>query len=200
MTNHLKIRLVTPEDAGEIVSIYRHYVEETAITFDNEVPSVDEMRERILQNRHDYPWLVVSNNDELLGYAYAGRHRIKSAYQWSPESTIYLRHTERGKEIGKILYRTLLSVVRLQGFCTVYAGITVPNERSERLHRALGFSEIGTFSKSGFKLGQWHDVKWFEYFPGVHPAMPDPPKKLEEIAGSKEMQQILNEANEQLNR
>lgn len=138
-------------------------------------------------------------NDQIEGYAYASRHRYKTAYQWSAESTIYITESLQGKGIGSILYETLLSILKIQGFFNVYAGVTVPNKKSELLHIKMGFEEIGIFKNIGFKSGTWHDVKWFQKTLQDYIINPTLPLKLEELKHSNEFHAILSAANNKLN-
>jgi phosphinothricin acetyltransferase len=156
------LRLITPADVQQVLDIYAPYVLHTAITFDYEVPSTDEFIHKIETITAQYPWIGYFEGDQLLGYAYASRHRPKAAYEWSPESTIYVREGHHGKGIGRILYEELFRLLREQGYFNVFAGVLIPNEGSERLHKSVGFEEIGIFRKIGYKLGNWQDVKWFQ--------------------------------------
>jgi phosphinothricin acetyltransferase len=198
MSDKFIIRPITENDAGSALKIYKPYVLNTAITFEYEVPAVDEFLDRIKTNTAQYPWLVCLQHDKIMGYAYAGRHRYKTAYQWSPESTVYLAPEVHGRGIGRVLYETLFSILRLQGYFNVYAGVALPNEKSEGFHRALGFEEIGDFKKIGYKLGKWHDVKWFQLHLARHIDNPFPPKSIKEIENNVDFQTILHSANERL--
>jgi phosphinothricin acetyltransferase len=156
------IRAITPADVNQVLDIYTPFVLNTAITFDYEVPSIEEFTHKIEDITAKYPWIGYFEDDRLLGYAYASRHRQKAAYEWSPESTIYVREGHHGKGIGRILYQELFQQLRKQGYFNVFAGVLIPNEASERLHKSVGFEEIGIFRKIGYKLGKWNDVKWFQ--------------------------------------
>lgn len=199
MEANYSIRFISPEqDAASCLKVYEPYVLYTPITFDYKVPELNEFQSKILETIYEYPWLVCLKNNQIEGYAYASRHRYKTAYQWSAESTIYLTESIQGRGIGYILYETLLSMLTIQGFYNVYAGVTVPNKKSELLHSNLGFEEIGIFKNIGFKSGAWHDVKWFqktlqEYIP--NPALPF---KLEELKYSNDFDTILSVANNKL--
>jgi L-amino acid N-acyltransferase YncA len=121
--NNFEIRLVKEHDASALLDIYEPYVLNTAITFEYDVPTIDEYSERIKGNTSEYPWLVCTQNEKIIGYAYASRFRYKTAYQWSPESTIYLSPDVQGKGVARVLYETLFSVLSLQGYFNVYAGV-----------------------------------------------------------------------------
>lgn len=199
MEHAYHIRLAKPGDAPQISAIYGHYAQETAITFDYDTPTADEFAERIVQNSRMYPWLVVEQDGIILGYAYGSLHRTKTAYQWSPESTIYVDPTRHGKRLGRILYETLFALLKMQGYVNVYAGVTVPNEKSEGLHTSLGFEVIGDFKNIGFKQGKWHDVRWLVLHLTAHGAHPSPPLPMESITGTEEFRHILAKANDALN-
>jgi phosphinothricin acetyltransferase len=152
---------VTPEDVVAIHDIYRPIVEETAISFELEPPSVEEMRGRIAGITATHPWLVLEIDGEVGGYAYASPFRDRPAYRWSVETTIYLSDEIRGRGMGKVLYTSLLDRVTDAGFANAYAGVALPNPGSEALHLSVGFRPIGVFPRAGFKLGEWHDVGWW---------------------------------------
>lgn len=155
------VRPVTPEDAGPIHDIYRPIVQTTAISFELEPPSVEELRSRIASITATYPWLVLEIDGDVGGYAYASTFKDRAAYRWSVETTIYLDRDLRGRGMGKVLYSALVDRVADSGFANAYAGVALPNPGSEALHLSVGFRPIGVFPRAGFKLGEWHDVGWW---------------------------------------
>lgn len=158
------IRLATPDDAEELLEIYAPYVRETAVTFEYEVPSVEEFGERVERTLLRYPWLVAERAGVLLGYAYAGQYRSRAAFQWDAEGSIYLLPQVQGTGLAAHLYRFLIRLVKAQGIRNFYGCITHPNPASEQFHRKLGFTDLAIFPNAGYKLGQWWDVLW-SYLP-----------------------------------
>lgn len=199
MESNYSIRQISVEtDAEACLKVYEPYVLYTPITFDYQVPEVKEFRSKIQDTIIEYPWLVCLKNNQIEGYAYASRHRYKTAYQWSVESTIYLTEQLQGKGIGSILYKTLLALLKIQGFYNVYAGVTVPNKKSELLHSKLGFEELGIFKNIGFKTGAWHDVKWFYKILHEYKINPVLPLKMQDLINSEVYQSLIFEANNKL--
>jgi L-amino acid N-acyltransferase YncA len=198
MSSKFEIRLIQESDAAAVLDIYRFYVDRTVISFEYETPTLDEYVERIKTNTTDYPWLVCLQSDKIIGFAYAGKHRYRTAYQWSPESTVYLSGEVHRKGIGRILYETLFSLLRLQGHFNVYAGVALPNEKSVGFHRGLGFQEVGIFKKVGYKHGNWHDTHWFQLHLAEHINNPPTPKKLNEVSSVTAFHDILKKANERI--
>jgi len=196
--NNFEIRLILPGDVQGVLEIYKPYVLNTSITFEYDVPTVEEFSERIETITSEYPWLVCTQNNKILGYAYACKHRYRMAYQWSPESTIYLSPGIHGKGIARILYETLFAILRLQGYFNVYAGVGLPNERSEGFHRALRFEVIGDFKKIGYKFGKWHDTRWFQLHLHEHIDNPPMPISIKIIKRHLEFLTILHSANRRL--
>ncbi|SFK98625.1 phosphinothricin acetyltransferase [Halogranum rubrum] len=172
------LRLATEDDAAAIQRIYAPYVEETAITFELEPPSTAEIRERIDDTLTDYPWLVCEADDDVVGYAYAGPVRKREAYQWSVESSVYVDSAAHRNGVARGLYESLLELLELHGYITVYAVATLPNPGSVALHESFGFDHDATFEKMGYKHGEWHDVGWWSLAVREHPADPDPPLSL----------------------
>ncbi|SRR5258706_2319975 len=157
-----RIRLATAADASEIACIYAPFCSETAISFEDSAPPADEMAQRVQQILQRLPWLVFAGDDAVLGYAYASRHRERSAYRWSVDVTVYVAPQARRTGVGRRLYLSLFEILAMMGYHRAYAGVTLPNPASEGLHTALGFTPVGSYRRVGFKLGRWHDVRWFE--------------------------------------
>jgi phosphinothricin acetyltransferase len=155
------IRLAEPRDTAAVLDIYRPIVLETAISFETEVPTVEDMASRIADTLSTYPWLVCERDGEIVGYAYACQHRSRAAYRWSPEVSAYVSAASRRCGAGRALYSRLFDCLRLQGFANAFAGITLPNPHSVAFHEAMGFQPIGTFPKIGYKSGAWHDTGWW---------------------------------------
>ncbi len=152
------IRPATPADAAAIAALYAHYVRETAITFATEPYSPEDFCKKISDLR--YPFLVAEEGGALLGFCYAAPFREKEAYRWDVEMTIYLAPAQVGHGLGRMLLESCLRAVQARGYLNAYSCITLPNERSVGLHKALGFAELGIFPQTGYKLGKWHDVIW----------------------------------------
>lgn len=165
----LSIRSATPDDAPSLAAIYAPYVQNTAITFEYEAPSVEEFRRRIEHVLNKYPYLVAESDGIIIGYAYAEAFRERPAYNWDVEMSIYLDQNHRGRGVGKALYQQLESCLQQQGIRNLYACITTsdtPNSfvppTSPAFHQALGYREVGTFKACGYKFDQWFDITWFE--------------------------------------
>jgi L-amino acid N-acyltransferase YncA len=166
------VRGATEGDAAACAAIYAPYVTDTAITFEDEPPSPPDMRKRIAAARATHAWLVLEDGGAVVGYAYGGRHSTRAAYRWTCEVSVYLERGRRRTGGGRALYEALLDRLAERGFRNAIAGMTVPNEASVGLHRALGFETVGTYRRIGFKHGAWHDVAWVQRTIG---AGPDPP-------------------------
>ena len=153
------IRLARPlSDAHQVAAIYYPYVVNTPITFESEPPDGTEMRSRITSVMEKYPWLVCEHDGEVMGYTYGSMFRSRPAYNWSVETTVYVREAAHGLGIGSALYSSLTECLRLQGFISAVGVIALPNEASVYLHEHLGFQKDGVLPKAGFKEGIWHDV------------------------------------------
>ena len=158
----IRIRFATAQDTSALLSIYAPYVEQTPITFEYDVPTLDEFAARIEDFSSFYPYLVCEYGSRIVGYAYAHRHMSRAAYQWGAELSIYMAPEACGLGIGPKLYGALMHLLKLQNVRIFYACITSPNERSQRMHEALGFKLCGLWHRSGFKHNKWHDVAWYE--------------------------------------
>lgn len=175
------IRLASPADAQAMLDVYAPFVERTAATFEYEVPTVAEFSVRIQTVLQTLPWLVAETAGQLAGYTYATKHRDRTAYQWSVETSVYVHPDFQGKGIAKRLYDRLFELLTQQGYVNTYAGITLPNPPSERLHVSLGFEPVGVYKKIGYKLGCWYDVQWLVKTLRTPPDKPSKPVLLTEI-------------------
>ena len=155
------IRLATLDDAEAFREIYAPFCEASPVSFETQAPSVEEMRRRVAKTLESFPWLVCEQQGKIVGYAYASPHRERAAYRWSVDVSAYVRDGYRRTGVGRALYTSLFEALRLQGFYSALAGITLPNPGSVGLHESMGFQPVGVYRGIGFKCGLWHDVKWY---------------------------------------
>lgn len=190
MDSKIQIRVAMPQDAGALLNIYAYYVENTAITFEYEVPSVQEFADRISRTLVKYPYLMAEIEGEAVGYAYAGKFKERAAYDWSVETSIYVHKDKRGMGIGKRLYEALENILRFQNILNLNACIACPAKADEyltkdsvRFHHHLGYQMVGEFHQCGYKFGRWYNMVWMEKFIGAH--VDDQPeiKTFDEIRG-----------------
>ena len=134
---------------------------DTPVTFEEEVPSREAYRERIVRICEKYPCLVAEEGGRIVGFAYAHELRERIAFQWNAELSVYLAPAAQGRGAGSRLYTALLELLRLTGIKAVYGVVTSPNPASERLHRSFGFALMGVQPHAGFTCSAWHDVAWY---------------------------------------
>jgi L-amino acid N-acyltransferase YncA len=157
-----RIRDATPDDAAAVAAIYAPYVTDTVISFETVPPAVEEMARRMAAYAASHAWLVLEEDGEIIGYAYAHPFAERWAYQWSCEVTVYLAMGLRRSGAGRALYDALFDRLAARGFRRVFAGVSLPNDASIGLHRACGFEPAGVFRQVGWKDGAWHDVAWWQ--------------------------------------
>ena len=186
--DNITIRTAKPSDADKLLEIYAPYVEKTAITFEYEVPSVDEFRQRIENTLKKYPYIVAIKDDKIVGYAYAGTFKSRAAYDWDVELSVYLDMKCRRRGIGELLYEKMEQILAMQNIINLNACITspsVPDEHitddSEKFHARMGYSLVGRFHKSGYKFDTWYDMIWMEKAISVHCTNPPAVKSFPEI-------------------
>jgi phosphinothricin acetyltransferase len=148
------------DDASACAAIYAPYVTDTAITFELEPPSAAEMASRIAAANRTHAWFVLEDSGRVVGYAHGGPYKQRPAYRWSCEVSVYLEVGRRRGGDGSALYEALFARLADRGFRTAVAGMTLPNEASAGLHRAMGFEPAGVYRSIGWKHGSWHDVAW----------------------------------------
>ena len=177
---NFKIRNVTPDDAESLLSIYKTYVLNTAITFEYQVPALAEFKSRISQTIKKYPYLCAEDNGKILGYAYASAFKERAAYQWSVELSIYIDKDSHGQGLGRSLYESLESGLKKMGIINLYACIAYPEKEDEYLsnnsldfHSHMGFRKVGDFKNCAAKFGRWYHMTWMEKIIGEHKKNPD---------------------------
>lgn len=178
-----EVRLASVGDAEGILAIYAPIVRDTSISFELEVPTIEEMRGRIEATLRRYPWLVYEAGGMICGYAYAGRHRERAAYQWSADVSVYVAADARRQGVARRLYTPLLGILEDLGCYSALAGIALPNPASVGLHEAMGFQPIGVYRNIGYKLGAWHDVGWWQRKLRDYAGQPEPPRTLPDDDG-----------------
>jgi L-amino acid N-acyltransferase YncA len=181
--SEVRIRPAVVTDSAAIQAIYAPIVATTAISFELDPPTVDEIIERMTAAVPRLPWLVAESSTEVVGYAYASRHRERVAYRWSVDVSVYLADSARGLGLGRSLYAELLAVLGGLGYVSAYAGIALPNQASVALHEALGFSHIATFPQVGYKHGEWRSVGWWWRSLGDAESPPAEPQPWDPKAG-----------------
>lgn len=186
--NDIKIRIASVQDAESLLKIYAPYVERTAITFEYEVPSIQEFQNRIRHTLRKYPCLVAEANNEILGYAYAGPFKERAAYDWAVETTIYVNENIKNLGIGRILYEALENTLSAQNILNLNACIAYPvveddylTKNSVEFHHHFGYRFVGEFHQCGYKFGRWYNMVWMEKHLGSHTEHPAPIKLFDEV-------------------
>src|SRR5437764_6346786 len=154
------VRDASQHDAEACAATYAPYVTDTAITFESDPPLPAEMAERIAAAVRTHAWVVLEDQGRVVGYAYGGPFMSRAAYRWSCAVSVYLEPGRRRTGGGRTLYNALFARLAERGFRTAVAGMTLPNDASAGLHRAMGFEPVGTYRRTGWKHGAWHDVAW----------------------------------------
>jgi len=168
------IRLAAAGDAAAIAAIYRPYVEESRISFEEEAPDAAEIARRMDSPLH--PWLVAEEHGLVRGYASSSPYHRRRAYRWTAETSIYLASEAQGQGLGKRLLSSLIELLTRQGYVTAIGAIALPNPVSIALHRQLGFVPAGTYRGVGFKLGEWTDVSLWQRELAPRSGMPREPR------------------------
>jgi L-amino acid N-acyltransferase YncA len=156
------IRQASNKDAVPILAIYAPFIRYSPVSFEDIVPGVEEMASRIENTARELPYLVCEIDGQIAGYAYASNHRARAAYRWTKELSVYIHPDFKRRKIGKAMYYCIMELLKFQGVNSVLAGITLPNPESVGFHENLGFTKVAEFHTTGFKLGKWHDVGWWE--------------------------------------
>ncbi len=171
----LLIRRALPEDAEALLGIYAYYVKYTAVTFEYDVPTVEEFRRRMEEITVRHPYILAEADGKVVGFAYAAPFVGRRAYDWSAELTVYAHKDFQKCGIGKHLYTELEEILRRMGVTNLYACISVPETEDKYLtdnslgfHRHMGYAVAGRFHKCGYKFSTWYDMVWVEKTIGSH--------------------------------
>jgi phosphinothricin acetyltransferase len=157
------IRNVKLNDAERIAEIYNYYIENTAVTFDENPVAEEKIRQKIEEIRaKGYPYIVYEENGLLTGYAYINTWRPHSAYNITLETSIYLDMQHAGKGLGTKLYEVLIEESRKMNIHSLIAVISLPNDLSRRLHEKFEFRLVGNFKETGVKFGRLIDVEFWQ--------------------------------------
>lgn len=170
------IRLASQEDAPALLAIYAPYVQETAVTFEYDVPTLKDFTQRIKKTLEKYPYLVAENNGDIVGYAYAGQFKARAAYDWSVETSIYVRRDCHRMGIGRTLYSALERALSAQGILNMNASIASCGRKDDEnltrdsliFHEKMGFTVAGEIHSCGFKFKKWYNMTWMEKHIGNH--------------------------------
>lgn len=192
------IRMATSDDAPQMLEIYGPVVRNTPISFEVELPTEQEFRQRIADTLQHLPWLVCGFEGCIAGYAYATPFRSRSGYRWSVEVSVYVAEPFRRRGVASALYTALLEGLRILGYFNAYAGISLPNAASVRTHESMGFRPVGVFPSVGFKLGEWHDVGFWRLTLQDHATEPSEPKPLHHLQNNPRWNATLKTAAAQI--
>lgn len=178
----MKIEKVLPEDAHELLKIYAPYVENMAVSFECEAPTEEEFKDRIITISAKYPYIkAIGDDGKIAGYAYAGTFKARDAYNWSVETTVYVRSDLRRSGVGTALYRELEKLLQKINIKNMNACIAFTDTEDEHLtnasahfHKSMGFKEVARFHKCAYKFDTWYDMIWMEKIIGEHNKNCDP--------------------------
>ena len=177
------IRAATPGDVAAVLGIYNPYVASSAVSFETEPPTPDEMGARIGGDDGFYPWIVAHHDDDgiVMGFAYASQFRARAAYRWTVETGAYVAGNLQGQGVGRMLYASLVATLEAQDFTQAVASIALPNDHSISMHEAVGFRRAGVYRSVGFKHGQWRDVGIWQRDLAASRNPPDEPKRFADV-------------------
>lgn len=169
MDGGMNIREARAEDAEKLLSIYSHYVQCTAVSFETSVPTISEFEKRIRKTKEKYPYLVCTLNDEIVGYAYAGEYSAREAYAWTATASIYVDRNHHRMGIGSLLYTALEEKLKSQGIVNLLAGVAYIQEEDEylthescRFHLHMGYTQVAHMKGIGKKFDRWYDLLWMQ--------------------------------------
>ncbi len=178
----IQIRAAVPTDAPALLTIYAPYVEQTAITFEYDVPAETEFTRRIADTLQNYPYLVAEQDGVSVGYAYAGKFHERAAYDWSVETSIYVEQHRKRQGIGRLLHDALERELQRRHFLNMNACVACPIGENDPyltrdsicFHEKLGYRVVGEFHQCGYKFGRWYHMVWLEKHIGSHEGTPLP--------------------------
>lgn len=184
----IQIRTATENDAQALLDIYAPYIQNTAITYEYEVPSLQQFQSRITHTLQKFPYFVAESNGTILGYAYASDYGERAAYAWTAEVSIYIAQNSRKMGIGKKLYAALERALQKQNIITLIACVAYTERQDEHLnknslefHKHMGYEVTGKLNHCGYKFHKWYDIVHLQKYIGSHQTEPLTPKTFSEI-------------------
>ncbi len=170
----------------EIAHIYSYYVKKTAVTFEYEVPSVEEFQERIRHISSHYPYLIAEEEGEIIGYSYADRLRPRAAFGWDVEMTIYLKQDIRRNGLGRHMYTLMEDILREQGVVNAVSLITKPTDEysdfnSVQFHEKMGYKHAGELKDCGYKFNKWYALLYMDKQIGIPQEEMPPIRDFDEV-------------------
>lgn len=188
------LRSAVEHDAADMLALYAPYVLETTVSSEYEPPTLEVFIGRMRSYAERLPWIVCTVDGETVGYGYASPHRTRAAYQWSVETSIYVASAWHRHGVASAIYAALFELLTMQGYYNIYVGITAPNERSMKFHKAMGFIISGAYQQSMYKFGQWRDVLWMGKSLRPHEGAPQPTVPFDAIKDSLLVSRVLRQA------
>lgn len=156
------VRQASLQDGIEIARIYNWYIENSTITFEEQAVAGSDMAQRIVVADKTRPWLVMEDEGKIVGFACAVRWKLRSAYRYARETSVYIDRDYIGQGRGVALYESLINELRQTSIHVLIAGIALPNEKSITLHEKLGFKKVGELQEVGFKFEKFLDVGYWQ--------------------------------------
>lgn len=154
----MKLRLIRESDIKDVLTIYKPFIKNTAITFEYTIPSLKKFRKRVEHVTAKHPWIVAEANGQIVGYAYAAVFKERMAFSWDVETSIYVPESAQMQGIGTALYGAMEEILKLQGFYNIYAIITSSAKRSLYFHEKMGYQPMYTLEHCGWKFDQWYGI------------------------------------------
>jgi len=152
------VRATREQDLEAVRGIVNWAIENTHYNFNTEAQSLEHWQSEFTAGRGSYPWLVAELGGEVVGMAYAGRYRVRRAYDWNAEVTVYVSHRHHRRGVARALYQELLPTLEAQGFHSLVGVIALPNPGSVALHERFGFVNAGVTEQVGWKFDRWWAV------------------------------------------
>ena len=169
MNTEYKIRDAQAEDAARLVEIYSYYITDTAVSFEYEVPTIEEFKERITKIKEKYPYIVCEKDGVIVGYAYASSYHPRAAYDWTVATSIYVDKDIHRQGIGRALYGVLEERLKKQGIVNLLAGVAYCDPEDEYLtqdsfkfHTRMGYEKVAHMKAVGKKFDRWYDLIWMQ--------------------------------------
>lgn len=156
------IREIQESDIPSILDIYNWYIENTVITFEEEKLTLKEFTDRVHGIIQNYPFIVLEENNQVIGYAYLDVFNPRVAYRYTADLSIYLDQASRGKGYGSILMEEIIRIAKVKGYVNLMSLITEGNIASEKIHEKFGFDKKAFFPQLGYKFNKWLGVSYYQ--------------------------------------
>jgi phosphinothricin acetyltransferase len=161
----MTVRPAQIADIPALLSIWNPIIRDTAVTFNAQEKSPADLAQMIADKASaGHAFLVAEDDGTVMGFASYGQFRAGIGYAHTMEHTIVLGPNARGRGLGRALMAAVEAHARQSGAHSIFAGVSAENPDGRAFHAAMGYTEVATLRKVGYKFDRWMDLHLMQKF------------------------------------